>query len=232
MLDDRFEEFAAALSRVCVMRAMDGITLGSGMCTLEELHACGRREMWRERREAEILEQLGAWQAKIVSDWDARHAEWRRGGNAFREVEDKCWVLTCHFTLMDFVSSPFAKFDGCARLFSPLGPCAGLFRAIMQMDEGGAERRGQTMALVHQACPVTTPEMRRARQLLVESRRAWRLLFFVWMRFLLTQKGPPSPENCLVLSSAAEQFLRMQQRGFQKTLMAAKRRSGGSLPHN
>ncbi|RNF20194.1 uncharacterized protein Tco025E_03895 [Trypanosoma conorhini] len=230
MLEGQVEEVAAALSRVCVMRALDIRTLGSGSCTSEERHACRRREAWRERREAELLERLGAWQAKFVGDWEGRAAAWRRRGQALREVEEDCWAATSHVTPADLVLGPFARLDGCSRLFSPLGPCAGLFRAAAQRAADGTGRRDETAALAQHACPATTPEARRTRRLLLQSRRAWRLLVLAWSLFILTQKERPSRADCSLLTLAAEQFLRMQRREFNEALAAAAgRRPGGGL---
>ncbi|ESL08604.1 hypothetical protein TRSC58_03690 [Trypanosoma rangeli SC58] len=230
MLEEEVEEVAAALSRLCVMRAVDVLVLRSAGWTSEERQVCHRREAWRERREAQLLERLDAWQAKFVGGWEERTAAWRRGGEALREVEEECWAVASHITLADLVSGPFVGLDECSRLFSPLGPCAGLFRAVTKRDAEGAERRDEAAALAEHVCPAVTSEMRRTRQLLVESRRAWRLLVFAWERFLLAQKERPSGTVCSVLTSAAAQFLRMQRREFQKTLATVGRRPGGGLP--
>ncbi|RNF07132.1 hypothetical protein TraAM80_03484 [Trypanosoma rangeli] len=233
MLEEEVEEVTAALSRVCVMRDVDALVLRSASWTSEERQACRRREAWRERREAELLGQLGAWQAKFVGGWEERTAAWRRSGAALREVEEECWAVASHITLSDLVSGPFAMLDECSWLFSPLGPCAGLFRAVMKRDTEGAERRDEAAAaaaLAENVCPATTSGMRQTRQLLMESRRAWRLLVFAWGRFLLAQRERPSSAVCLVLTSAAAQFLRMRRREFQKTLATTGRRTGGGLP--
>ncbi|KEG12089.1 hypothetical protein DQ04_02021150 [Trypanosoma grayi] len=214
MLDEHMEAIAAALSRVCVMRALDCTVLRSGVCGVVERNACGRRELWRVEREASLIAELREWQTTFVADWTRQKAEWRRSrSGAFREVEDDCRALACYLTRADFSSSPFAALERGRRLFAWASTDA--FRTA------AAAARDEALALAEEVCPAKTAEASSTRRLLLQSRRSWRVLFFVWTRSALARALPPSHSDCALLTAVVEEFLHEQRRDFRVKLLTA-----------
>ncbi|KAG8346897.1 hypothetical protein ERJ75_000767000 [Trypanosoma vivax] len=216
MLDEYAEDIASSLSRLCVSRAIDCASLTGDSNDAERCN-CLLRELWRETREAELVMQLHSWQERFLIEWPQHHTDWNnnRGGyKSLRDAVDECTIATCHITPSFLTEVPFAALAVCAPLFSAAGPAAELLHVA------SAERLDEVGALVEQMNPAETTEARETRRQLLLSRREWRLLLLLWVRYALSLRNPPSQGDCTMLFEAVQLYLCQGRARFHRLVRA------------